>query len=115
MPNHAGQRPIPDSYWLPDGMLLAGEYPSSSHPEHARAKLSKLLDAGIRTFIDLTEIGEGLKPYEGILKELAAERGLDVKHVRHPIRDVSVPRECELMVEILETIRQEIAASRAVY
>lgn len=112
---HPRRNPIPDSYWIVDGLLLAGEYPGSYHADDARAKLSKLIDAGVRTFINLTETGEQLKPYDGILQELAAERGLDLRHLRHPIRDVSVPREREVMVRILGTIREEIAAKRPVY
>ena len=52
--------PIPDSYWLIDGQLLAGEYPATHTRDATRDKLTKFLDAGIRTFIDLTEESEPL-------------------------------------------------------
>ena len=45
--------PIPDSYWLIDGMLLAGEYPGKKDLAGTRTKVQKFLDAGIRTFVDL--------------------------------------------------------------
>ena len=68
--------PIPDSYWLVDGLLLAGEYPGTGDPRGTREKLARFLDAGIRTFIDLTEVREPLARYDGILQELARERAI---------------------------------------
>ena len=107
--------PIPDSYWVIDGKLLAGEYPGTSDAAKTRTKLEKFLDAGIRTFVDLTERDEGLTKYDAVLRELSAERGLEAKHIRHAIRDVSVPRDKALMTTILSTVREEIAAGRPVY
>jgi len=115
MGTHTRRGPVGDSYWLVEGKLLAGEYPGSYHPQVTRQKLSKFLNAGILTFVNLTETEEPLEPYADVLEELAAERGIEVKHVRHPIRDVSVPRDREVMVGILQTIRDEIAAGRPVY
>ena len=43
--------PIPDSYWLVEGVLLAGEYPATSDEAGTRVKLTKFLNAGIRTFV----------------------------------------------------------------
>jgi protein-tyrosine phosphatase len=83
-------RPIPNSYWVVDGLLLAGEYAGASDVRRARRKLEALLDAGIRAFFDLTEEGE-LSPYADMLGELAAERHVAVAYDRVPIRDVGVP------------------------
>lgn len=107
--------PIPNTYWLVDGIFLAGEYPGSANDEVARDKLLKFLDAGIRTFINLTEEGEPLADYSGLLRTLAEERGIEAKHVRHSVKDLGVPRERELMKRILATIREEIAVGRPVY
>jgi protein-tyrosine phosphatase len=107
--------PIPGSYWLIEGMLLAGEYPAASHETASRKKLSKFLDAGIRTFIDLTEEDEPLDRYDDLLHILAAERGIDVKHVRYAVEDMGLPSEREHMMRILTTIREEIDAGRPVY
>ena len=106
--------PIPDSYWLIPGKLLAGEYPGTYVEADTRAKLARFLDVGIRTFINLTEDRE-LSSYEHILQALSAERGIETTHIRQSIRDYSTPRERAQMVGILETIRNEIAAGRAVY
>ncbi|MBA3885558.1 MAG: hypothetical protein H0X67_07475 [Acidobacteria bacterium] len=107
--------PIPESYWLREGALLAGEYPGTPDPVTTRKKLAKFLDAGIRTFVDLTERDEHLTKYAPVLRELAAERRLEAKHVRFGIRDLSVPRDRDLMTRILATIREEVAAGRLVY
>ena len=106
--------PIPDSYWLIPGKLLAGEYPGTYVEADTREKLARFLDAGIRTFIDLTEERE-LSAYDHNLQELSTERGIESRHIRQSIRDYSTPRERAQMVGILATIRDEIAAGRPVY
>jgi protein tyrosine/serine phosphatase len=108
-------RPIPGSYWLIDGLLLAGRYPGGPTERAARTTLSRFLDAGIRTFIDLTEDTEPLAKYDGTLQSLAAERGIDTKYIRQSVTDYGVPREREQMRRILATIREEIDAGRPVY
>jgi protein-tyrosine phosphatase len=113
-PDEASRGPIPDSYWLILGTLLAGEYPGTYVEADTREKLAKFLDAGIRTFIDLTEERE-LSSYEPILQALAAERDIETTHIRQSIRDYDIPRERAQMVSILTTIRDEIAAGRPVY
>jgi protein-tyrosine phosphatase len=88
-------RPIPDSYWVVDGLLLAGEYAGASTAAEARHKLEALLDAGIRAFFDLTEEGE-LSPYGDMLSELARDREIAVAHERMRIRDLGVPDPSDL-------------------
>ena len=106
--------PIRDSYWLIEGQLLAGEYPGARDQDKARQKIDAILAAGLRSFIDLTETVDPLKPYDPILQELAASMGLEVSYRRMPIRDMSIPT-IEVMAEILSTIESEIAAGRPVY
>src|SRR5689334_1247086 len=106
--------PIPNSYTLLDGRLVAGEYPGAKDDTPAREKLGALLDAGVTTFIDLTEPHE-LKPYAPLLGELAKQRGVDAKHVRHPIRDVSVPKSSDVMREILDEIDTALERGGKVY
>ncbi len=110
----ARRGPIPDSYWLIPGALLAGEYPGTYVEADTREKLAKFLSTGIRTFIDLTEERE-LSGYAHILRTLAEERDIEVRHIRQSIRDYSTPRERAQMILILATIRDEIAAGRPVY
>ena len=44
--------PIPGSYWVVPGHLLAGEYPGSREESDARCKLRLFLDAGFTFFLD---------------------------------------------------------------
>jgi protein-tyrosine phosphatase len=107
--------PIPDSYWLIDGMLLAGEYPATHRKDATREKLAKFLSAGIRTFIDLTEEHEPLAKYDGLLRELADERKIETRHIRFSVTDGCIPTERAHMERILATIREELDAARPVY
>jgi protein-tyrosine phosphatase len=106
--------PIHGSYWLVDGQLLAGGYPCSFNPEETRRRLEDMLDAGIRSFIDLTFEDEGLELYESVLQQLAEEKQIDVAYRRFSIKDHDVPTTA-LMHDVLRTIRDEIAAQRVVY
>jgi hypothetical protein len=106
--------PIPDSYWLVEGQLLAGEYPGSYEIVRARAKLELILAAGIVTFVDLTEPSEPLTPYADLLSELEHGCGSEFRYTRLSIRDGGVPAR-ERMSEILATIHRELKDSRPVY
>jgi hypothetical protein len=98
-------RPIANSYWAVDGVLLGGEYPGAATRVEARTRLVCFLAAGVRRFVDLTEAGEyGLEPYASLLREVAAERGLTVRYARHPIPDMSVPSSPEVMAAVLDEI-----------
>ena len=107
--------PIPDSYWVIPNQLLAGEYPCAFREADARLKLEALLDAGVRSFVDLTEGGEyNLRTYESLMRELAEAREIDVRYRRMSIQDLSTPA-VEEMTRILEHVAGEIAADRPVY
>jgi protein-tyrosine phosphatase len=105
--------PIPNSYWLVEGELLAGGYPAASNRGASRKKLETFLDAGIRSFIDLTQSHE-LTAYDDVLKEIAAARDIDVSYARISIRDLDVPTR-EVMESVLARIRDETSAGRPVY
>ena len=88
--------PITECYWVVPGLLLAGEYPYAYEEAEGRERLRALLDAGIRLFVDLTEERESgrtgmLEPYEAPLAEEAAAKGLVLRRVRYPVRDMGVP------------------------
>jgi atypical dual specificity phosphatase len=98
-------RPIPNSYWATP-LLLACEYPWTPHNPQ-RPKLDRLLRAGVRTFIDLTESGE-LIPYTSILEQRATLLGIDpstIEYHRFPIRDRCLPESLDLMYDVLDTLR----------
>jgi protein-tyrosine phosphatase len=107
------QRPISNCYWVRPGTLLAGEYPGAIDPVEAKAKLARLLDSGIRKFIDLTEAGE-LRPYEAELIALAGERDLRIAYRRFPIIDNTVPSGAA-MESILDSIDRNVAMGFPAY
>jgi hypothetical protein len=104
-------RPDPNTYWVIPGKLLAGEYPGALDPEEARRRLKRFLAAGVRHFIDLTEVGE-LEPYAELLKE---EAGFRTSYERFPIRDVSVPDEPRTVAEIIAAIDRAMAEGGITY
>jgi protein-tyrosine phosphatase len=105
--------PIPESYWVKEGRFLAGEYPGSYDLESMRRRMDAFLEAGVNTFIDLTQSHE-LVPYENILKEQAKIYEVNASYHRFPIRDHSIPS-AETMTIILNTIDDAIDAGGCVY
>ena len=104
------QHPLADfnAYTLPFlPRLVAGGYPGHQDLDLVPGRLWALRDAGVTTFVDLTEEGE-LLPYADVLPD-------GMTHRRHPIRDVSIPRDPAEMVAILDTIDQARAAGQTVY
>lgn len=110
-----GRRPIPESYWVRPGHLLAGEYAGARLPTLALRKLRRLLDAGITSFVDLTQAGEAwLPPYEPLLTQEASLRGVTVRYLRAPIRDMGVPAP-EALHATLDYLDAELISGRRVY
>lgn len=99
--------PIPNSYWVEPGRLLAGEYPGSVSGAENADRVQRLLRAGVTTFINLTEDGE-LPPYETLLPP-------QIQHLRLPIIDHGLPESPRTMTQILDAIGAALAAGRCVY
>ncbi len=78
------------AWWVEPGRLLAGEYPGHANTARARHKIDVLVDAGIRTFVDLTTPDDRLDPYGGLVAAAAAARRLDLRHIAFPIPDLGV-------------------------
>lgn len=104
-------RPIPSSYWVIPGQLCAGEYPGAPLDMTARVKLTHLRNAGITTYIDLTQGRDGLNPYAHLLD---AEGEAPLAYRRFPIRDMGIPTPAT-MRQILDAIDTAIAAGECVY
>jgi hypothetical protein len=99
--------PLPNSYWVIPGQVLAGEYPGAPESAETRVRLARLLDVGVSCFVDLTQPDE-LAPYH-------AELPLRVEYLRKPIADHGVPADPRHMAEILDSVRQAISTRRVVY
>ena len=105
--------PISESYWVENKRLLAGEYPGSHDPEAARRRIDTFLEAGIDTFIDLTQSHE-LVSYESILMQEARIYEINASYQRFPIRDYGIPP-ADTMTAILNAIDESIADGKCVY
>jgi hypothetical protein len=100
-------RPLPNSYWVIPGRLLAGEYPSGVDFSDSRARLALLIGAGIDYVLDLTEEDE-LAAYSHLLP-------FRVKYVRHAIADHGIPSGAAQLQRLLSEIRAALASGRCVY
>ncbi len=99
--------PLPNSYWVLPGRLLAGEHPAGPTPEATRERLGRLLEAGIECFLDLTEPAE-TDAYDGALP-------LSIEYQRKPIPDHGLPERREHMLEILGCLREALRERKPVY
>jgi ADP-ribosyl-[dinitrogen reductase] hydrolase len=95
------------AWWVEPGRLLAGEFPG--HPDRNRAmeKLEVLVDAGIRTFVDLTTTHDGLEPYVPLLQAIADNRNLDLRRDEFAIPDLGVfeDREYDRAIRMIEAAK----------
>jgi hypothetical protein len=100
--------PIPNSYWVVPGRLLAGEHPHGGDAATARRQLGLLVAAGVREFIDLTRPGE-VPSYVELLPAGAGYRNF-------PMPDHSVPQDLALMRELQQQLaRLLVTGGGAVY
>jgi hypothetical protein len=106
--------PLPDTYWVIPGRFLAGEYPGDADEPAAKRRITAFLDAGIRTFIDLTDEGEAGLGYCALLRALMNDRGVEGTYVRFPTLDRSVPSVWALKC-ILDLLDRSLADDNPVF
>lgn len=99
--------PLPNTYWVIPGRLLAGEYPGGGTVRETQERLAKLVEAGVRCFIDLTHPDER-EPYD-------AELPLEIEYMRKPIKDHGVPAKREHMIEIQACIDHALRTGTITY
>src|SRR5262245_18131879 len=109
MPAEAPERPIPNCYWVQPGRMLAGEHPAKGTANAAalRERLRAIMDAGIDSFLDLTQ------PDEFVPYDLDLPPG--VRYERRPIRDHGLPSRRQYMADILRHLDRELREGRRVY
>jgi hypothetical protein len=108
-------RPLTESYWVEPGKILAGEHPGHWDDASARRRLAGLLDAGVRSFVDLSAPGDRVRPYRSILDKLCRDRGIVADYLHVPLVMHAEP-ECPGEVrEILEAIHAHVARGVRVY
>lgn len=106
---HAG--PLPDSYWASTS-FLAGPLPAGGDRAGQRAAVRALLDAGVRTVLDLRTPSEP-PSIRALLEKLAGDDE-DVTWMGVPILDGAAPS-VGSMLAILDAIDASIARARTVY
>jgi ADP-ribosylglycohydrolase len=100
------------AWWVEPGRVLAGEYPGD--PKGGLTKIDVLIDAGIRTFLNLTTQDDSLVPYVEGLSERRLQRRLELRHVTRPIPDLRTVSD-DVYDEIVNTIRSEVDFGRPTY
>jgi len=105
--------PLPATYWVVPGRLLAGEYPGSPSRAEAMERLRRVLTAGITCFVDLTEPGE-LPSYEALLP-FSTPDGRRVEYLREPIRDHDVPASHDVVQRAVAMIDDALEAGHVAY
>ena len=100
-------RPLPNTYWVIPGRVLAGEHPAGADTTASRARLARLRAAGIDAFVDLTEKGE-MPAYRHLLP-----RG--TQYLRSAIVDTRVPNNIAQTRELLSSIRTALDRGRSIY
>lgn len=115
MSDERSSTPFPGSYWVIPGTLLAGAYPGGHDPESTTKRMEALLDAGVRSVINLMSEeetfepapGEHFHPYEDTLETIGEARGLVVEIERFAIEDANTLTE-QAMELVLDAIDAEI-------
>lgn len=107
--------PMPESYWVQPGQLLAGAYPMRmDEAEPAmRQRGQQFLAVGITSFVDLTEAHER-EPYFPFLMAGVAEATRPPAYQRLSIRNWEVPPPA-MMMRILDAIDTAVAGGQSVY
>ena len=99
-------KPIDQSYWVSNGHFLAGEYPIDKDPTKSEQKFRKIIEFGITSFIDLTEINE-LTPYSKYLH--------NSKYYNFPIPDQACPKSYDFTNLIIQKIDALISDGEIIY
>ncbi len=113
MPQTKPAVPYADTFWVLPNQFLAGEHPTEHDEASTIATLNGRLDAGIRTFIDLTEEQE-VKGYYRLLRTEAGSQRIAITFLRIPIPDQGVPSVWTLNC-ILDVIDRSVAATNPVF
>lgn len=94
--------PLPNTYWVEPGKLLAGEHPDGGSEAGTRARLETLLAAGVRGFIDLTQTQE-LPSYRGLLPDY-------IDYQNFPMPDHALPESAAQMREVQDALLKAMQA-----
>lgn len=113
--------PLPRTYWVLPGKLLAGGFPGRGFATVQAGKaaqkeaIERILGAGVDAFLDLTEEGEaiGAESYAPLLEGRRSVRGLPVEIRSAQLRDMSA--ESAKVQGALSELVSLLAAGKTVY
>ena len=106
--------PVPNAYWVLPGQFMAGAYPAVPYSDEAtRALLSRLLDRGLRCFINLAQPGEA-PDYQRLLHEQAGWLGVTAHYHAFPLETAPVIEPAR-MSAILDQIDSALEQGQGVY
>lgn len=108
-------KPISNSYWVEPGRLLAGEHPGHWDETVARRRISGLLDAGIRRFIDISGRSDKVSAYDQLLEKICRERGIVAEYLRLPLGEIDPPDSADDVVDVMRAILSGLQAGERVY
>lgn len=112
--------PLPNTFWIQPGRLLAGEYPGAPSHEETVERLEALTDSGVTFFLNLTQPDE-LPEYDYALAQLrrdlapAGQERLPLVHQNLPLEDHGLPESAEAMQEILDQLDWALKDGHLVY
>ncbi len=78
------------AWWVRPGRVLAGELPGHPIAERMRDMVDVLVDAGVRTFVDLTTRRGEPARYDATMEAVAAARGVALERCSFPIPDMGI-------------------------
>jgi hypothetical protein len=105
--NPPPEPPLPNTYWVIPGSLLAGEHPTGVDEAETQSRLATLRQAGIDCFFDLTEEGE-LPEYSHLLRR-------EEEYRRFEIPDMGVPNQISRTLDLLLALRMALGRERGIY
>lgn len=112
--------PFARTWWIEPGKILGGCFPGTPSPEQTRTMLNALVEAGVRTIINLQqpdECGQGGKPfpdYQPMLKQVAEQHGVIITVHSFPIADMGLP-DPQQVEQILDVLRDCVAKGQVAY
>jgi protein-tyrosine phosphatase len=106
--------PIQKSYWVIPNRFCAGEHPSIGSVDATKLKLRWLMELGINTILDLTEIGEADVDYPTIILNEASSLNIQMAYKRFAIPDWRTPSQ-HTMIDILDEIDQILYYGKKIY
>ncbi len=115
------KQPFLKTWWVKDGLLLAGGFPGTPEPNGTAERVASLVAVGVRTFISLQPIGESntrtgepFPDYEPILDKLQSKIGEPLSFHRLPVPDCAAPTHAAAG-KALDLIDDSLTSGKPVY